>query len=88
MSKFLRFLTIPTLALASTFSFADAMTSEQAKQHVEEYRLLRKQCTVATLAKKQACFHELNSMTSTYKQAKNTLATNQGKPSILVGYAE
>ncbi|MFL0810091.1 MAG: hypothetical protein K6L76_06730 [Agarilytica sp.] len=88
MSKLLGYISIPALVFASAFSFADAMTEEQAKQHIEEYRLLRKQCTVASFAKKQACFHELNLMTSAYKSAKTTLAANKGKPSVLIGYAQ
>lgn len=59
--------------LAASFSYANNLNINTAKQIVEDYKELRKTCAGAAGDAKKACFHQLNQANDDYKEAKRLL---------------
>ncbi len=76
------------LTLLSSASFANTMTLASAQKQINEYRALRKVCTVSILERKQTCFKDLKKLTDKYKQAKLFITINTPiDEEVFVGFA-
>lgn len=89
MSNIIKSISALLLITVSSISYAEtsnAMTLVLAKKQVNEYRALRRVCTVSILDTKQDCFKELKQLTHKYKAAKHYLVKNRPSEELILGY--
>ncbi len=89
MSNIIKSISVLLVVFVSSISYAetsDSMTLALAKKQVNEYRALRRVCTVSILDTKQDCFKELQQLTHKYKAAKFFLVKNRPSEELILGY--
>lgn len=89
MSTTLKSIVVLMFIFSSNIAVADTMTLASAQKQVDEYRALRKVCTVSILERKQECFKDLVELTQKYKDAKRFLVINAPvNEEVFVGFAQ
>ncbi|VUD68207.1 hypothetical protein TDB9533_04040 [Thalassocella blandensis] len=91
----LRTLTVVTLLMCSTLAFADnygvgayaSYEIKEAQQQVDDYRALRRACSITQGEQRRLCFSRLSDATDTYTKAK-TILKSQEASSPLLGQVE
>ncbi|MFL0809807.1 MAG: hypothetical protein K6L76_05280 [Agarilytica sp.] len=83
-------LSASALVLASSFSFgAEHNEVKAAQEAIDEYRLLRRACSITQGEQRRVCFSQLSAATEDYKKAKKVLAsTDSGDSRPLIGQAQ
>lgn len=70
-----RLVFLATLLSLPTLAFAESTEVAEAKNQVEQYRALRRACSITNGDQRKACFSQLNAATLQYKEAKQFLAS-------------
>lgn len=91
----LKIVTVVTLLICSTLAFADnygvdAYASQKlkdAQQQIDDYRALRRACSITQGEQRRLCFSRLSDATDGYTKAKSILRS-QDASSTLLGQVE
>lgn len=77
------------LLITSSFAFgAEHNEVKAAEEAVNEYRILRRACSITQGDQRRVCFSQLSAATEDYKKAKKVLAQNLESSRPLIGQAQ